>query len=370
VPETHGEHAHATPAEHGGEHAADHGHEFDFQAAMKHHNLPYPAWEPIHGSPLLIFDLGTYAAYNYKHLSHTEGFADVDPSAYRDWAEEALDSPEMSMAGFAQGERPDADELAQAMQVADDHAILATFPKPLSFFNQQIFFGTAFLLLVSLVVCVLALRKREQIKPVNRLQHALEATFLYIKKEVVDPNIPHAGAGWSAHIAALFIAILTMNLFGLIPGTGTMSSNIGVTVAFSLATLVAMLFFGMKEQGIKYWINIVPVHWSWNPFNMLVWLLLWVIEVLGLVIKPAALAIRLFANMFAGHTALLALLSLGLIVQASRPESFGLSLGLQGLGFALGFGIYFLELLVAFVQAYIFTLLTAIFVGMSIHPEH
>jgi len=101
-----------------------------------------------------------------------------------------------------------------------------------------------------------------------------------------------------------------------------------------------------------------------------VWLLLLVIELMGLVIKPAALAIRLFANMFAGHTVLLVFLSLGYIIIAANPESPGLAVGLKGFGWFLALLFHAMEVLVAFVQAYVFTLLAALFIGMSIHPEH
>nr|MBA3845104.1 F0F1 ATP synthase subunit A [Planctomycetota bacterium] len=122
------------------------------------------------------------------------------------------------------------------------------------------------------------------------------------------------------------------------------------------------------EQGPKYWINLVPIHFTlaMSP----IWLLLLVIEVLGLVIRPFALAIRLFANMFAGHTVLLVFLSLGYVVIAQSHDSTVLATGLGITGFFFATAFYAMELLVAFVQAYVFTMLSAMFIGMSIHPEH
>ena len=129
-----------------------------------------------------------------------------------------------------------------------------------------------------------------------------------------------------------------------------------------------MLFFGMKEQGFKFWINLVPVHFSWGMSP--VWLLLLIIEMLGLVIKPVALAIRLFANMFAGHTVLLVFMSLGFVVISQDPSATGLAQILGVSGWLFGCVFHFMEVLVAFIQAYVFTMLAAMFIGMSIHPEH
>jgi F-type H+-transporting ATPase subunit a len=130
-----------------------------------------------------------------------------------------------------------------------------------------------------------------------------------------------------------------------------------------------MLFFGMKEQGLKFWINIVPIHFTIGMSP--VWFLLLIIELMGLIIKPVALAIRLFANMFAGHTVLLVFLSLGYIIAAKDGgEASGLAYALGSFGWLLGFAFHAMELLVAFIQAYVFTMLAAMFIGMSIHPEH
>jgi F-type H+-transporting ATPase subunit a len=112
----------------------------------------------------------------------------------------------------------------------------------------------------------------------------------------------------------------------------------------------------------------VPIHFSWAMSP--VWILLLLIELLGLALRPFALAVRLFANMFAGHTVLLVFLSLGYVILSQAPESRGLAAGLQVTGFFLAIGFYAMEILVAFIQAYVFTMLSAMFIGMSIHPEH
>lgn len=333
---------------------------YDFAAAISHHNMPYPAWEPIHGKPLLIFDLALYATKNQTYLNehYADRVAAADPAPYLGWATTKVGAEK-------------APALAKTMAVANGKSWLGSFPQPLAWMNQQIFFGTAAMLLLAAVLLIFARRKPGQLKPEGRIQHVLEAVTLFVRDDIVRPNFHHHPDAWVPHFAAIFLAILACNLVGLIPGTGTATGNIAVTTAFALTTLFCMLFFGMKEQGVgRFWINLVPVPFSTKPAELLIWLMLAGIELLGLLIKPVALAIRLFANMFAGHTVLLAFCSLGLIIHAARPDLGGLAVGMSGFGLLLAFAIFFLELLVACIQAYVFTLLSAVFIGSSMHPEH
>ena len=324
--------------------------------------MPYPAWEPIAGSPLLIFDLAGYAARNLAELPAAE-VAQADPAPHLAWATEWTAGHKLPEAS--------APLLARSMAVASHESWLGAFPRQLAFVNQQIFFGSVALLLVAAVLLVFARRKPSQLKPEGRIQHLLEAVTLFVRDDIVRPNFHHHPDAWVPHFAAIFLAILACNLIGLIPGTGTATGNIAVTTAFAITTLFCMLYFGMKEQGVaKFWINLVPVPFSTKPAELMIWLMLAGIELLGLLIKPVALAIRLFANMFAGHTVLLAFCSLGLIIHAARPDLGGLAMGMSGFGILLAFAIFFLELLVACIQAYVFTLLSAVFIGSSMHPEH
>ena len=362
----HGDEAHDHGA-HGDDHGHGdaHHHPFSIAATMLHHNMPYPAMEWVHGKPIITFDRATYAAMNFETLSHDPAFAEVDGSAYIEWAAERLEVNDF--AGRWNNQTLEKDQLAKAMALVDDHSFV-TFPKALSFLNQQTFFGCFALLLLALFTAVVFRRKPEQLKPAGRVQHALEAITLYLRDEVVRPNIPHHPDRWIGFLVTMFLMILSVNLFGLIPGTGTMSGNIGVTGAFAGVTLFCMLFFGMKEQGLKFWPNLVPIHFSIGMSP--IWLLLLIIELLGLVIKPFALAVRLFANMFAGHTVLLVFMSLGYVIVAQTGEHSALAYGFHGAGFFMAVAFHAMELLVAFIQAYVFTMLSAMFIGMSIHPEH
>lgn len=359
-----GEHVAADAGHAASGHADGHdGHgPFNIGAAMLHHNMPYPAWEPVHGKPLITFDLGTHAAMAYEHLSHEPAFLTADGSKHLEWAREVAARKDFR---YADGLEPES--LAKAMAVSESHS-LVVFPKALSWVNQQIFFGSIALVLLFLVVGVFCRRKADQLKPASRVQNALEAITLNFRDTVVEPNFHGHGSAWTPFFVSIFLMILSVNLMGLIPGTGTLSGNIGVTGGFASAILLMMLFFGMKEQGPKFWINLVPIHFTWAMSP--IWLLLLLIELLSLVIKPFALAVRLFANMFAGHTVLLVFLSLGYVIIAQAPQSSGLAAGLGITGFLLSIGFYAMEILVAFIQAYVFTMLSAMFIGSSIHPEH
>ncbi|TVR44431.1 MAG: F0F1 ATP synthase subunit A [Planctomycetota bacterium] len=339
---------------------------FSFIGALKHHSLPWPAWDPT-GRPLLIFNSPKYADYAFKYLKVDPAFGTVEPTASQlTWAGEYV----LRVQELREGELAfDANSLAQAMALAENQAVIGTFPKPLAFFNHMTFFGSVALLLVALFVCVWGRRRPEQLKPVNRVQHMIEAVTIYIRNEVVRPNIHH-GDAWTAHFTAIFFAVLAFNLFGLVPGGGAASAHIAITGAFAFATLVTMLFCGMRAQGVgTYWKTLVPVPFTLNPMGLGIWLILAVIEVAGLIIKPAALAIRLFANMFAGHVVVLSFTTLFFIViSAGASEIMATALG--GFGILIAVAIFLLKLLVSFIQAYVFTLLSALFVGASVHPDH
>lgn len=362
----------ATPsagdAAHGGGH-----HAFDFAGALAHHNMPYPAWEPVHGKPILIFNQPAYAAKNLGALKADAGFASAKPSeAQVAWAKDWIQAKYVAKEAqppFAHA------ELAQAMALAQHRSTFGAFPQPLGWVNQQLFFGTVALLVVSVVVFILGRRAAGQVKPASLAQHALEGLVTFIRDDIVRPNMGHGdhhhADRWVAHFSAIFLAVLAFNLFGLIPGTGTASGNIGVTAGLAATTLLTMLFFGIKEQGLgRFLVNLSPVHFSTKPMDLILWPILWVIEALGLLIKPTALAIRLFANMFAGHAVLLSFVALGMIVYASSEKLLGIALALQGVGWVITVALFFLELLVCFVQAYVFTLLSAVYVGSAMHPEH
>jgi F-type H+-transporting ATPase subunit a len=159
------------------------------------------------------------------------------------------------------------------------------------------------------------------------------------------------------YLLTVFFFILTCNLLGLLPWSATATSNISVTAALALISLVMIQLGGIREHGLMHHVtNLVPP-------GIPAWLLpiMIPVEILGQFTKPFALCIRLYANMNAGHLVILSFLALIFVMKTFVivPVS---------IGFALFINI--LEVFIAFLQAYIFTMLTALFMGMSLHPEH
>lgn len=187
---------------------------------------------------------------------------------------------------------------------------------------------------------------------------------LFIRDEMVLPILGAAdGKKMLPYFLCLFFFIVFMNLFGLIPGGATATACIFVTAALATCTLVMMIALGMKEQGaLGFWKNLVP-----HGLPMLLVPLLFVVEVIGLVVKAVALTIRLFANMLAGHLVVLSFM--GLIFYFKEPiGNLAYAVALPAVGLAVF--IMIIEGFVALLQAYIFTYLSIVFVGMCLHPEH
>ncbi|MBA3709488.1 MAG: F0F1 ATP synthase subunit A [Planctomycetes bacterium] len=373
--ETQADAEHAASAQGLETHGAHTKHRFDFDAVNASHTMPYPAIEWWHGTPIAIFNLVEYADVNYGRLSTDPHFATatIDP-ANDQWADSYISKHTSYLderTHQPQTFKTTHDNLAKAMTVAKDESLLGVFPRELSFINHQTFWSTIALVLMALVLLVFNRRKPDQYKPANRFQHMMEAIVLFVRNDIVRPNIHHHPDWWTPYFASFFLVILTCNLFGLVPIFATATGNIAVTVAFALTTAFLMLFMGLKENGpIMFWYRLVPVKWSWNPIAILLWLFLFVLELSQLVIRPAVLAVRLFVNMFAGHSVLLVFASLGFIIFAGDHNAHAMSTGLGVVGWVLTLGLYALELLVAFLQAYIFTLLSAVFIGLCAHPEH
>lgn len=192
--------------------------------------------------------------------------------------------------------------------------------------------------------------------------HMLESTVLYVRDQMVYPVMgKHHGERFLPLFLTQFFFILCMNLMGLIPAVtgwfGTPTANLAVTGGLAFTTLLWIHLSGVREHGFfKHWKNFIP---HGVPFYVLPIII--PVELLGMIVKPAALTIRLFANMTAGHLVMLGFFGLFYLTG---------SLLVGWLPLAMAVGIFCLELFVAFVQAYIFTYLSIIFVGASVHPEH
>ena len=223
-------------------------------------------------------------------------------------------------------------------------------------------------LIVAIVIAAsfiwLAKKMRGDVRPKGKCWNMFEAVLLYFRDQVARPAIGGKEADkFVPFLWTLFLFILGMNLMGMIPWVGAPTGAFGVTFGLAVITFVTVLFFGMKKFGIVgFWKNQVP-HMG-LPWYMAIVIvpMIFAIEVLGLVIKHMVLSVRLLANMVAGHLVLLAVM--GLAVAAAGSSMWGVTAGISVTGSAL---FSCLELFVAFLQAYIFTFLSALFIGMAIH---
>jgi len=188
------------------------------------------------------------------------------------------------------------------------------------------------------------------------MTNLLESIVVFVRDEI---SVPYLGEEDGREYAWLFLTqftlILTLNLMGLVPIFGSATASLSVTAALAFTTFLAMVVWPVQRYGfVGFLKNFIP-HGVPTP----VLFLLVPIEIMGVFIKTMVLAIRLFANMLAGHIVLFAMIGMAVIYGAY---------GLPAVG--LGLFVFFLELLVAFLQTYIFVMLSAIFVGQMLHPEH
>jgi len=198
----------------------------------------------------------------------------------------------------------------------------------------------------------------------------LEVGLLWVRDDIVYPWLgPDRGRRYLGFFWTLFFFILFSNLVGLTPfpinpWERTATGNLAVTGALALIVFLMVQLSGMKQHGaVKYWINLVPAG---TP--KFLWPLVFVIELIGLFTKPFALTVRLFANMTGGHAILLVLFSFLLgIRHYGSPVLGGLS---TVASFAFILFITLFEVLVALIQAYIFTTLSAIFTSLAVAEEH
>lgn len=188
------------------------------------------------------------------------------------------------------------------------------------------------------------------------ITNLLEAMIVFIRDEIVVPNLGQKeGRKLLPLFCTFFFFILSLNLMGLIPLFSTATANINVTGPLAVITLFFMTFGAIYKNGLKSFLKqFVP-----SGVPRLLLLILIPMEFIGLFVRPIALMIRLFANMFAGHIVILSLLGLvGLLGISALPSV------------VLAVFILVLEIFIAFLQAYIFTLLSAIFIGQAYHPQH
>ena len=247
--------------------------------------------------------------------------------------------------------------------------------------------------LVFLAITVTTRRylRQDRLVP-SGFMNGLEFVVQFIRDSIVLPNVgTKFVTTWTPLILTLFVFILGANVIGLIPifdllglidhtvlhteehsviknivhGGTTATANFNVTAALASITFASIIVAGTKAHGfVKHWMNLVPSGLAWPIYILLI-----PIEVMGMFVKPFALTMRLAANMTGGHIAILAILSFVFIFTELFSSAAGIAVGLA-VSVPLATGILALEVIVVLVQAYVFTLLTAVFIGMAINVHH
>lgn len=208
---------------------------------------------------------------------------------------------------------------------------------------------------ILIVLLTVAARKNLKNKTPKGLGNLVEIFVVFIRDEIVLSNMGPAGLRYLPYLLTTFFFILVMNLLGLLPYGASPTGNVNITGGLAVIAFVMIQFSAIRSQGIGHYLSHLTggVHW-------LLWPIMIPIEILGLFTKPFALCIRLFANMLGGHMGILAIIGLIFVFKSFvvAPISIGFVLALT-----------MLEIFVAFLQAYIFTIITALFMGLGMQQE-
>ena len=205
----------------------------------------------------------------------------------------------------------------------------------------------------------------------SKFQSAIESLVLFVRDEIAIGIIGPEGIRYFPYLLSVFFFLLVGNLFEVTPFINfPITSRMAIPLFLSLVTWVIFVFVGFAKNGFHYFLDIVwpkSVPVALRP-------LVGLIELFSVfLIRPFSLAVRLFANMVAGHVMLSLLLVTGLVFTSNLIFNFS-EIGPKGfagpLWFALALGIFVFEILVSVLQAYIFTLLSAVYIQTSVHPEH
>lgn len=223
---------------------------------------------------------------------------------------------------------------------------------PIYFTNQALFMLVA----VGLAALFLTLTVSKNRLVPTRSQSMAEISYEFVAS-MINSTMGHDGLKFLPLIFTLFVFILFNNFLGLIPWTFTATSQIAITFTLSSFVILTMVVTGFRKQGIGFLKLFVPSA----PWPLLI--ILVPIEVISFCTRPVSLAVRLFANMLAGHT-LLAVFASFVVMMVGAG---GIMYAVAPLPFVLIIGIYGLEMLVAFLQAYVFAVLTCIYLNEAIH---
>jgi F-type H+-transporting ATPase subunit a len=201
--------------------------------------------------------------------------------------------------------------------------------------------------------------------------NAFESLLTFIRNEIARPTLgahhPHEADKFVPYLWTVFLFILFCNLFGLIPLMGSPTASIWVTAGLALCSFVMMHGAPIAKMGVGHYLKSLWPHIDVPYVGWLFSGMIFTIELIGTFVKAFVLAVRLFANMFGGHMVLATIL---IFVYQAGKAGFGLWASVTLASVLGNTALCLLELLVAFIQAYVFTFLTALFMGMALNPQH
>ena len=223
----------------------------------------------------------------------------------------------------------------------------------MSITKHVVFLWFAAVLLIT--VGTIIARRNSRSKVPTGFGNLIEIFIVFVRDDIVVPNMGTAGVKYMPYLLTTFFYILLMNLLGIIPYGASATGNVNVTAGLAIIAFVMIQAAAIRAQGLGHYLKHLTggVHWS-------LWPIMVPIEILGLFTKPFALCIRLFANITGGHIVIVSLIGLIFIFKSYV-------IAIAPAGFVVG--INFLELFVAFLQAYIFTMLTSLFMGLGMQSE-
>ena len=225
----------------------------------------------------------------------------------------------------------------------------------------------AVLVFVSMWVAARGVARTKPGHPPRGFAGAMEGLVLWVRDDIAMANIGHAGAKFAPLIITLFFFILYCNLLGLLPWGSAATGNLAVTGGLAILVFLVVEISGMVKLGFKGYMGTIFPHFPGmhGPGAVFLAIFMAPIEILGKLVKPFALAVRLFGNMTAGHFVILSLFGIVFLFGHLGMWSYGIGITTA----LLVTGIMMLELIVALLQAYVFALLSAVFIGLMQH-EH
>jgi F-type H+-transporting ATPase subunit a len=224
--------------------------------------------------------------------------------------------------------------------------------------------------LIIAIYIPLAKRAQSGEPPKGPFQNFFEVLLTFVRDDIAKPNLGEDDADkYVPFLWTLFLFIMFCNLLGLVPYGGSPTANIYATGALALVVFFAIHGSAIAKMGTLHYLKSM-----WPHLDIPIWgvgfiinLLVWIIEIFGNLVKNGVLAVRLFANMLGGHAALAMIM---LFILMTARSALGLWITVTFSSVAGAFFLNLLELLVAALQAYIFVFLTALFMGMALHPAH